>query len=91
MRSQSTGRATGSCATSSSGANVLGSAARLLARVEPEEHAVIWWSNAFFSVWGNWLLDAAERRAAYERWVEELAERNPDSSSCTGPTSRTAA
>ena len=58
--------------------DVLGNAARLLARVEPEEHAVIWWSNAFFSVWGNWLLDAAERRAAYERWVEELAERNPE-------------
>ncbi len=58
--------------------DVLGSAARLLARVEPEEHAVIWWSNAFFSVWGNWLLEATERRAAYERWVEELAERNPE-------------
>ena len=43
--------------------DVLGSAARLLARVEPEEHAVIWWSNAFFSVWGNWLLDAAERKS----------------------------
>jgi hypothetical protein len=58
--------------------DVLGNAAPLLAHVEPEEHAVIWWSNAFFSVWGNWLFDAAERRAAYERWVEELAERNPD-------------
>ena len=58
--------------------DVLDSAAPLLARVEPEENAVIWWSNAFFSVWGNWLLDAAERRAAYERWIEELAERNPD-------------
>jgi hypothetical protein len=58
--------------------DVLGSAAPLLAGVEPEENAVIWWSNAFFSVWGNWLLDAAERRAAYERWVEELAQRNPD-------------
>jgi hypothetical protein len=58
--------------------DVLDGAAPLLARVEPEENAVIWWSNAFFSVWGNWLLDAAERRAAYERWIEELAERNPD-------------
>jgi hypothetical protein len=58
--------------------DVLGSAVPLLARMELERSAVIWWSNAFFSVWGNWLLDSAERRAAYERWVEGLAERNPD-------------
>jgi hypothetical protein len=59
-------------------ADVLGDATRLLERVEPEENAVMWWSNAFFSVWGNWLLDAAERRHRYERWIEELADRNPD-------------
>jgi hypothetical protein len=58
--------------------DVLGDAAGLLARVEPEQDAVIWWSNAFFSVWGNWLLDAAERQRRYERWVDSLAERNPD-------------
>lgn len=58
--------------------DLLGDAARLLAQVEPEQNAVIWWSNAFFSVWGNWLLDAAERQRRYERWVDSLAERNPD-------------
>jgi hypothetical protein len=57
--------------------DVLGDATRLLKRVEPEENAVIWWSNAFFSVWGNWLSDAAERQRRYERFVEVLAERNP--------------
>jgi hypothetical protein len=58
--------------------DVLSSAARLLGRVELEQDAVIWWSNAFFSVWGNWLLDVGERKRLYERWVEALAERNPD-------------
>jgi len=58
--------------------DVLSSASRLLARVEPEQDAVIWWSNAFFSVWGNWLLDAGQRQRAYERWTDALAERNPD-------------
>jgi hypothetical protein len=58
--------------------DVLSDVALLLACVEPEENAVIWWSNAFFSVWGNWLFDAAERKGRYERFVDALAERNPD-------------
>jgi len=58
--------------------NVLEDPTPLLRHVEPEEDAVIWWSNAFFTVWGNWLLDVGERQRAYERWVEALAERNPD-------------
>jgi hypothetical protein len=58
--------------------NVLSDATRLLALVEAEPDAVIWWSNAFFTVWGNWLLDASARTSAYRRWAEELAERNPD-------------
>jgi hypothetical protein len=58
--------------------DLLRSAAPLLARVRPEEDAVIWWSNAFFSVHGNWLYDAASRRRAYERWIDALAEQNAD-------------
>jgi len=58
--------------------DALGDAAPLVERVVPEQDAVIWWSNAFFSVWGNWLLDLPERKRRYARWVEELAERNPD-------------
>jgi hypothetical protein len=58
--------------------DVLADVAELLARVELEQSAVIWWSNAFFSVWGNWLLDGVSRKRLYERFVEALAERNPD-------------
>ncbi len=58
--------------------NVLGDVAGLLALIEPERSAAIWWSNAFFTVWGNWLFDATERKHRYERWIDELARRNPD-------------
>ena len=43
--------------------DVLGDVAGLLALVEPERSAVIWWSNAFFTVWGNWLFDARRPKA----------------------------
>lgn len=50
----------------------------LLERIEPgEDAAVIWWSNAFFTVGANWLHPIAERRRLYERWIDALAERNP--------------
>ncbi|MBA3365934.1 MAG: hypothetical protein H0U03_09145 [Actinobacteria bacterium] len=39
---------------------------------------VVWWSNAFFTVSTNWLRTIGERRLLFERWVDELAERNPD-------------
>ena len=58
--------------------DLLGDADGLLALVEPEQSAVIWWSNAFFTVWGNWLFDASERKRRYERWIDALASRNPD-------------
>jgi hypothetical protein len=58
--------------------DVLSSAGRLLHRVEPERSAVIWWSNAFFTVYGNWLYTAERRRRLYEQWIFGLAERNPD-------------
>ena len=58
--------------------DVLGDVAGLLALVEPERSAVIWWSNAFFTVWGNWLFDARDRKRRYERWIDDLAQRNRD-------------
>ncbi len=49
----------------------------LLDRLEPEPDAVIWWSNAFFTVAGNWLHTVDDRRRLYELWIEALAERSP--------------
>jgi hypothetical protein len=50
----------------------------LLERMERRPDSVIWWSNAFFTVYSNWLHTAAERRRFYVAWVAALAERDPD-------------
>ena len=39
---------------------------------------VIWWSNAFFTIYSNWLYTIAERRAMYTTWIERLAARSPN-------------
>jgi hypothetical protein len=49
----------------------------LLERLAPDPGAVIWWSNAFFTVFSNWHYTWDERRVRYESWVSELAKRNP--------------
>jgi hypothetical protein len=58
--------------------DLLSGAPQLLARVRPERAAVIWWSNAFFTVYGNWLFSVADRRRIYEDWILALTDRNPD-------------
>lgn len=57
--------------------DLLQGGAPLLPRLANEPSAAIWWSNAFFTVYGNWLLDARRRQAIYGRWIEELARRAP--------------
>lgn len=50
----------------------------LLDRLDRGPGNVIWWSNAFFTVAGNWQHTPAERRRQYETWIAGLAARNPD-------------
>jgi hypothetical protein len=50
----------------------------LLERVRADPGAVIWWSNAFFTVYSNWHLDWGRRRDRYEAWVSRLAELCPE-------------
>ena len=49
----------------------------LLEKVRDEENALIWWSNAFFSVYSNWLYSTAQRQAFYFQWIEQLASKAP--------------
>ena len=49
----------------------------LLDRVQAERSAVIWWSNAFSTIYSNWFLTIDERRRRYLAWIEGLAARNP--------------
>jgi hypothetical protein len=58
--------------------NVLTDPSPLYDQFVRESSAVIWWSNAFFTVYGNWFYTLDERRQMYENWIRQIAERNPD-------------
>jgi len=49
----------------------------LLAAMDDRPNAAIWWSNAFFTIYSNWLYTADERKRIYDDWLEKLACRNP--------------
>jgi hypothetical protein len=57
--------------------NLLGDRTELLKRICRERNAAIWWSNAFFTTFGNWLFTIDQRQAIYKSWIRQLAERNP--------------
>ena len=52
--------------------------ASLLDQIVDEPSAIIWWSNAFFTVYGNWFYSLEQRKQLYDNWIEQIAERNPD-------------
>lgn len=58
--------------------NILTEPAALLTLIKRESRAVIWWSNAFFTMFSNWYYGLDERRKFYDSWIERLAEINPD-------------
>ncbi len=58
--------------------DVLAAPERLLARIWKEPSAVIWFSNAPFTVYSNWRYSLDERKAMYDRWMERLAALNPE-------------
>jgi hypothetical protein len=43
----------------------------------PRTGDVVWWSNAFFTMYGNWFHAPAERQRVYERWMAGLAAASP--------------
>jgi len=42
------------------------------------DRGVIWWSNAFFTVYGNWFHIPTHRRACFEHFIASLAAAAPD-------------
>lgn len=57
--------------------NLLTEQDKLLDRIKDEPNALIWWSNAFFSIYSNWRYSTAERQAIYLQWIENLARKAP--------------
>jgi hypothetical protein len=56
--------------------DILSEPHKLLERLGTGPRDVIWWSNAFFTVFSNWFLTVPERKAIYDRWISALAGRN---------------
>ncbi len=50
----------------------------VLDKIAEERSAIIWWSNAFFTMYGNWFYALPDRKRMYDRWIDELAARNPN-------------
>lgn len=50
----------------------------LLDRIVPGPGALMWFSNAPFTMYANWFHSFDERRRMYRRWMAALAELNPD-------------
>lgn len=51
---------------------------QLLDRISTGNNAVMWFSNAPFTVYSNWSYTLDERKRLYEDFIGQLAERNPD-------------
>lgn len=49
----------------------------LLAELGRYQHAYIWWSNAFFTIFSHWYYSAGERKQQYLAWIEEIAAIAP--------------
>ena len=59
--------------------NLLDDPAVVLRAMGPGRGAgdIVWWSNAFFTMYGNWFHSPAERQRMYERWMSGLAAASP--------------
>jgi hypothetical protein len=57
--------------------DIVADASRILNRIDDQPGAIIWWSNAFFTMYGNWLYARQRRQAAYRHWIQQLAKRSP--------------
>ncbi|MDH3379437.1 MAG: hypothetical protein OEQ39_21120 [Gammaproteobacteria bacterium] len=58
--------------------DILGSPETLVARMVPQENAVIWFSNAPFTVYSNWHHTLEQRKQFYDNFINQLATHAPD-------------
>lgn len=57
--------------------NILTDSASLFGHMSEESNGLIWWSNAFFTVYGNWFYTIDERKRIYDNWIKRIATINP--------------
>jgi hypothetical protein len=49
----------------------------ILDAMDGKPNSIIWWSNAFFTMYSNWHFNFEERRERYHKWIEKLAQQHP--------------
>jgi hypothetical protein len=57
--------------------NLMTTQRQILDRVQDRENSVIWWSNAFSTVYSAWHFTMEQKRRIYENWIRALAEAAP--------------
>lgn len=57
--------------------DMVGEPERLIERIDGGDGTVIWWSNAFFTMFSNWFRSLDERRDAYRAFIDGLAAKAP--------------
>jgi hypothetical protein len=58
--------------------NIMTDPAPLFEQIAEESSAIIWWSNAFFTVYGNWFYTLDQRKQMYDNWIQQMTRLNPD-------------
>ena len=57
--------------------NILTENDSLLEQINDQSNALIWWSNAFFSVYSNWMYSTEQRHEFYCEWINKLGRKAP--------------
>ncbi len=57
--------------------NLLSDQQKLFNEIQKYKTPFLWWSNAFFTVYSNWLYTYQDRKAMYENWIASLAASHP--------------
>ena len=57
--------------------DLLADASPLLETITDGEREILWWSNAFFTMYGNWFYSLDQRQRIYQQWIERIAAKNP--------------
>lgn len=59
-------------------ADIVNNPAPLLDKLSNSPGAMIWWSNAFFTISSNWLMTIEQRRQRFRYAIDAIAQQSPD-------------
>ena len=51
---------------------------KITSKITPEEHSVIWWSNAFHTVNAQYVRGLQGVKDCYNNWISQIIEKNPN-------------